>query len=282
MPSRIKDFLTVTGRQQRGIAVLTVVLLVLCVLAALRGCGGERVPVEVEVIPLDSLAAGVEREGRTKGDTLFVFDPSEADSVTFVRLGFSPGQARTILNFRANVGGRFRSAEQFAKSYAVSDSMFRRLEPYIKMRDDRPAKQPDFTAVDVNRASLARLRAHSALDDELAGKLFRARVRYGGFVDAAQLRSVLPSDSVEIKRFLPYAVFDTAALVRYDVNLDSESLLAEHPYISRPFAREILKHRSERGDILCFDSLRRVKYFPKSKAGYLRFYLNFEASKNEG
>lgn len=275
-----KDFFRVTFAQQRGIGVLTALLLLAVAVVAVKDCRGGKTPVEISVLQLDSLAA---RQGNlTQKDTVFCFDPSGVDSVTFVRLGFSPAQARTIVRYRNSIGGRFRSPEQFARCYAVSDSMFRRLESYIRISVPvTPAKPDDFSIVDINRASLSRLRAHSALTDALAEKIFRARIRYGGFVDADQLCRAIPSDSAVMRGFSRYAVFDTAAIVRYEVNGDSERLLAEHPYISRLFAREIVRCRERRGRIECYDSLRTLKYFPRSKDHYLEFYLTFDIPETD-
>lgn len=279
--ARFKDFFRVTLAQQRGIGVLTVLLLLAVAAVAIRDCRGGKVPVEISVIQPDSLAVHRADLPEQK-DSVFYFDPSVADSSTFVRLGFSPAQARTIIRYRNSVGGRFRSLQQFARCYAVSDSMFRRLEPYIRMGVPvDPPKPNDFSTVDVNRASLSRLKAHSALTDALAEKVFRARIRYGGFVDAEQLCAAIPSDSTAVRAFSQYAVFDPAAIVRYEVNGDSERLLAEHPYISRLFAREIVRCRDRCGRIECYDSLRPLKYFPRGKDHYLEFYLTFDIPKTD-
>lgn len=278
--ARLKDFFRVTLAQQRGIGVLTILLLLAVAAVAVKDCRGGKTPVEISVLQLDSLAA---RQGNlTRKDTVFCFDPSGVDSVTFVRLGFSPAQARTIVRYRSSIGGRFRSPEQFARCYAVSDRMFRHLEPYIRMSVPvTPVKPDDFSIVDINRASLSRLRTHSALTDALAEKIFRARIRYGGFVDADQLCRAIPSDSAAVRAFSRYVVFDTAAIVRYEVNGDSERLLAEHPYISRFFAREIVRCRDRCGRIECYDSLRGLKYFPRSKDHYLEFYLTFDVPETD-
>ena len=277
---RLRDFFRVTLAQQRGIGVLTVLLLLAVTAVAVKDCRGGKIPVEISVLQQDSLSA---RQGNLmRKDTVFCFDPSVADSATFVRLGFSPAQARTIVRYRNSLGGRFRSPEHFARCYAVSDSMFRHLEPYIRISVPvTPTKPDDFSTVDVNRAPLSRLRAHSALTDALAEKIFRARIRYGGFVDADQLCGVISSDSAAVRAFSRYAVFDTAAIVRYEVNRDSERLLAEHPYISRLFAREIVRCRDRRGRIECYDSLRALKYFPRSKDHYLEFYLTFDVPETD-
>ncbi len=276
MWGRIGRFFRATAAQQRGMIVLVVLLLVLVGAVAVKD-GRREIP-RVEVLPADST---FERSA-FRTDTLFYFDPSSADSSDFVLLGFSPAQVRTILRFRTAVGGRFSSPEQFSQCYAVSDSMFARLLPYIRTQELQEEETVrDFSRVDLNRASLKRLQAHAALDEALAEKLFQGRIRYGGFVDADQLCGIFAADSAALRRFSRYADFDTTALVRYDVNQDSERLLAEHPYISRLFARSIVEYRSRRGSVPCYDTLRGLKYFPHSKDKYLRFYLNFDTLKTE-
>ena len=277
MFKRIGEFFRVTVSQQRGIAVLVgVLLLFLAAVSIKEHCDESR----SERFTLELL------QGAEVADSLFFFDPSAADSATFVRLGFSGAQARTIVRYRTSLGGYFHSAEQFSRCRVVSSDMFARLEPYIRIRPqaDSPdglCGEEDFSTVDINRVSLERLRAHGALDARLAGRIFRARQRYGGFVDLRQLMRALPSDSAALRVFSACVRFDTTALVRYQVNRDSESLLAEHPYISRPFARQIVLYRQRHGAVPHYDTLRGLKYFPRSKDEYLRFYLTFDTLENE-
>ena len=153
MWGRIGRFFRATAAQQRGMIVLVILLLVLVGAVAVKD-GRREIP-RVEVLPADST---FERSA-FRTDTLFYFDPSSADSSDFVLLGFSPAQARTILRFRAAVGGRFSSPEQFSQCYAVSDSMFARLLPYIRTQELQEEETlRDFSRVDLNRASLKRLR----------------------------------------------------------------------------------------------------------------------------
>ncbi|MBO5807918.1 MAG: helix-hairpin-helix domain-containing protein, partial [Bacteroidales bacterium] len=79
---------------------------------------------------------------RKKVET-FRFDPNTVPVEDLCRLGFSPKQAQSIDNYRKK-GGRFRRKSDFAKSYVVSDSIYRRLEPYI-----------DIPLVDLNLADSA-------------------------------------------------------------------------------------------------------------------------------
>jgi DNA uptake protein ComE-like DNA-binding protein len=76
------------------------------------------------------------RKSAEKPDSLFTFDPNTIDSISLTRLGFSPKQARTILNYRRK-GGKFNVKEDFGKSFAVSEQMYTKLFPYIDIRDAR-------------------------------------------------------------------------------------------------------------------------------------------------
>lgn len=277
MSGRIKDFFRVTASQHRGLVALTVLLAgLVAVLYVKETFFSANTPPVVTFEHADVSRPGSYLKDARK-DTVFPFDPSTADSAVFVSLGFSPRQARTIINYRTSLGGRFRSAEQFSKSYAVSDSMFERLRPYIRIQEKTNDNKPtDYSVVDINRASLKRLKAHSAFGDTLSEKIFRARVRYGGFVCLEQMCGVFKADSARLCALSQYMKIDTSAIVKYDVNVDNEPLLAQHPYISRPFARTITGYRDAHGHIENFDTLRTLKYFPASKEKYLRFYLNFD------
>ena len=52
----------------------------------------------------------------------FRFNPNTVSNEDLQRLGFSPKQAASIVNYRLK-GGRFRRKSDFAKSFVVSDSV---------------------------------------------------------------------------------------------------------------------------------------------------------------
>ena len=94
-------------------------------------------PQHSSVLPQGAGRTAVLRAGADVSDTasgaengLVPFDPNALGEEGFVGLGFTPRQARTIINFREACGG-FRTAADFARSYVVSEEMFARLKPYI-------------------------------------------------------------------------------------------------------------------------------------------------------
>ena len=66
-------------------------------------------------------------------DSLFTFDPNTATLEQLIRLGFSPKQARVILNYR-DAGAVFSATKRdFARCYTVSTEKFAELAPYIRI-----------------------------------------------------------------------------------------------------------------------------------------------------
>ena len=68
----------------------------------------------------------------SRRDTLFVFDPNTVTYDELLLLGFDKRTAVGIVKYRA-AGKVFNIAEEFALCYGVSDSMFTRVRPYIKI-----------------------------------------------------------------------------------------------------------------------------------------------------
>ena len=77
---------------------------------------------------------GGQEEGNreSEGSAPFAFDPNTLDSAGFRRLGFSSGQTASLLRYR-NSGAVFRKPEDFSRAYVVSEQMYQRLLPYIRI-----------------------------------------------------------------------------------------------------------------------------------------------------
>lgn len=78
------------------------------------------------------LAEKIEPTKVEKRDTLFVFDPNTVTYDELLMLGFDKRTAVGIVKYRT-AGKVFGIAEEFALCYGVSDEMFARVRPYIKI-----------------------------------------------------------------------------------------------------------------------------------------------------
>ncbi len=104
--------------------------------------------------------------------SLFNFDPNTASEADFVKLGLSPKTAETILKYRSK-GGKFRTPDDFGKTYSIRPEQLAQLKPYIQIaetggfkkefekkgfeKNDKPEIKLETFAFDPNTASEADL-----------------------------------------------------------------------------------------------------------------------------
>ena len=152
-----------------------------------------------------------------KSPQTFRFNPNTVSVEDLCKLGFSRKQAESIDAYRRK-GGRFHRKSDFAKSYVVSDSVYRRLEKFI-----------DIPLLDLNEADSAALDNLPGIGGWYASKIIEYRTRLGGYSRKEQL--------LEIHRFdqQKYDALEDLVTIKepyvYPLwNLPADSL-SRHPYI---------------------------------------------------
>lgn len=105
-------------------AIIIVIALILCFATPRRGL---------------TLAEKRAETTTEKRDTLFIFDPNSVTYDELLLLGFDKRTAVGIIKYRT-AGKIFGIAEELALCYGVSDSMFARVRPYIKIGADYATK----------------------------------------------------------------------------------------------------------------------------------------------
>lgn len=161
----------------------------------------------------------------------FIFDPNTILPSDLVRLGFSEKQAAAIDSYRKK-GGRFRRKSDFAKSFVVSDSIYRRLEPYIYI-----------PLVDLNQADSAALDDLPGIGGYFAKAILAHREALGGFSCKEQLMDI-PNFSREkydaLEDLVCVEVASHDSLRLWTMPEDSLSL---HPFINKKQAHGIVLYR---------------------------------------
>ena len=149
----------------------------------------------------------------------FPFDPNTASEDDLCRLGFSPKQARSIINYRTK-GGRYRRPEDFAKSFVVSDSIYRRLKPYI-----------DIPLLDLNLADSADFDALPGIGGWFASKMVEHRDRLKGYSYKEQLMDIWKFDREKYDALADLITVSPEHMTPYPLWTYPADSLRLHPYI---------------------------------------------------
>ena len=149
----------------------------------------------------------------------FRFNPNTASVEDLCRLGFSLKQAQSIDNYRQK-GGRFRRKEDFARSYVVADSVYRRLEPYI-----------DIPLVDLNLADSAAFDALPGIGGWFASKIIEHRKALGGYSYKEQLLDIYRFDQEKYDGLKDLITISAEHTVPYPLWTLPADSLRKHPYI---------------------------------------------------
>ena len=177
-------------------------------------------------------AETVRRNAPRKSVENFMFNPNTVSIEDLCRLGFSVKQAQSIENYRRK-GGRFRRKTDFAGSFVVSDSIYRRLEPYI-----------DIPLTDLNVADSAAFDALPGIGGWFATKIIEHRKALGGFSYKEQLMDIYRFDEEKYKALEDLVTINPQNVRPYPLwTLPADSLRL-HPYISNyETARSIILFR---------------------------------------
>lgn len=173
------------------------------------------------------VAAEKKREGRKVES--FRFNPNTVSIEDLMRLGFSQKQAESIDHYRQK-GGRFRRKGDFAKSYVVADSVYRRLEPYI-----------DIPLLDLNRADSAALTTLPGIGPWYAGRIVAYRKELGGYSFKEQLLDLYRFDREKFDGLEDLITVGPSA--PYPLWTLPEDSLKLHPYIRSYAAHGIVLYR---------------------------------------
>jgi DNA uptake protein ComE-like DNA-binding protein len=166
-----------------------------------------------------SRAQAVRDNVPTRNVESFRFNPNTVTEDELCRLGFSPKQAASIAEYR-NKGGRFRRKSDFARSFVVSDSIYKRLEPYL-----------DIPLIDLNLADSAAFDSLPGIGGWFASKMVAYRKELGGYSYKEQLMDIWKFDKEKYDRLSDLITIDTAYIKPYPLWTHPVDSLRLHPYI---------------------------------------------------
>ncbi len=177
----------------------------------------------------------------------FDFDPNTLDLDGWELLGFSSKQALSILKYRSK-GGIFYKKEDLLKMYAISDSTYLRLEPFIKIKSlPRPTKKLMLLQLELNSSDSSDLIKVKGIGPVFAKRIIKYRKLVGGYHSISQLKEVYGLDEEKFEQIQGnFIACDSNLIQHLNINHASFKELLKHPYISFDFTKFIVNRRGSK------------------------------------
>lgn len=219
-----------------------------------RGKGADRRVIERRSGAKNAVGKMVRENVPRRQVESFRFNPNTASVEELQRLGFSLKQAQSIDNYR-NKGGRFRRKSDFAKSFVVSDSVFRRLEPYI-----------DIPKLDINLADSAAFDTLPGIGGWFARQMIEYREQLGGYSYPEQLMEIRNFDREKFDKLSDLIFISPQTAVPYPLWTLPEDELKRHPYIGSAAHGIVLFRNSQPKEKWSIMELERNRVLPPENA----------------
>jgi DNA uptake protein ComE-like DNA-binding protein len=141
-------------------------------------------------------------EAKPNHTPMLVISLDNADSVVLEKLpGIGPVLSARIIKYRDKLGG-FYEVDQLREVYGLSDSVFSKIAPLLRLEGNRIKK------IAINSASEEELRKHPYLQWKLAKQLIKFREAHGSFEEVKDLEEIWGLDRDKLKKLIPYLVFN--------------------------------------------------------------------------
>ncbi len=264
----IREYFTFSKGERVGLTILIVLMLI--ILIADRLVFYFERPAVADREKFSELMTELERQqaGQPTAGSLFPFDPNTIDSTGLDSLAVPDRVRQNLLKYRKQ-GGSFKAAADFRKIYGMNDSVFNRIENYIRIRRPSSAPLPGYqdtgrkaevkkeyrssppvlTKIEINTATAADFMKLSGIGPVLSERIVKYRDLLGGFYSLEQLKEVYGLPEETLSRIGAQLAVDSTALSRININFAGTNELARHPYLGWKEARRIVDYRGKTGFI---------------------------------
>ena len=222
--------------------------------------------------PAAAIRAEAEMEERADSADLRPFDPNTVDYDGLRGLGLSKHEAVGLLKYRA-AGKIFRIPEDLTLCYGISDSLYRRLAPYIRIgrkyaiapqeyRTGRVVTEPMAPSqFRIDTVGVRYLRAIGALSKRQAEAFVRWR-DLSGIYDMEELRACYVVGDSVAAALEPYIIFPERQAAPVDepveINTADSATLRSVVGIGARTVVSIMNYRDRLGGFVCAEQLAEV------------------------
>jgi len=306
--SKFREYFTFTRSERNGILVLLFIIIVLIVSLQVSELFFKRQKVDYSAFEkeIDNFISSIQKQD---ADTLhsyifcdtikaeyFLFDPNTVSETDLQKLGFSQKLIKIWMNFR-NKGGKFYDKDDVKKIYGLTDSVFKKIEPYITI-PEKPYKENLYkdktynnsqksiyqdnkypkkttTAIDINCADTTALCTLPGIGPGYAKKIIKYRDKLGGFVKKEQLLEVFGFTQDMYLKIETLVFINVSEVNKINLNNADFKQLIRHPYFKKNLINKILEYRKIQGKILNLQEIVKNKMITPEEAEKIEQYSEF-------
>ncbi len=213
-------------------------------------------------------------EEKTVSEPLFTFNPNTVSIEELQQLGLSEKQAQIVDKYRKK-GGFFKRKQDFKKIYVISESLYRKLEPYIVItKEDKPVeKQKSEILIDLNSAGVDELVKIKGIGKFTAQIIIKYRKKLGGFVNVEQLREIKKLNKENFEKYKHQLRINTSNIRKISMNFAGLKELVAHPYIKYSQAKKMVEYRTKNGAYTSINQLLDNKILKQNHFNKIKPYL---------
>ncbi|NPD45774.1 MULTISPECIES: helix-hairpin-helix domain-containing protein [unclassified Lentimicrobium] len=305
----IKDYFNFNKRQERGVLVLSIIFLVSLSINHFGPKYLTKAPAHLShntpfLNQLNTVKFEAEKEKSKYNPkssnfknppekialvNLSFFDPNQVSSAQLLKMGLSEYVVRNVMKYR-DKGGFFKSKNDLSKIYGMEESVFKQLEPYIRIELPEPKKEKELEIkkldklviakplmkaplVDINTADSIQLIEVTGIGPFYAGAIVEYRNRLGGYLRMEQLKELYKMDDEKYAKMILGLKLDTIIIKQIPLNTAEFKSILRHPYIDYETTKYIVNMRKQLGKFSALYQLKDSNCFPDSLYLKLEPYL---------
>ena len=214
----------------------------------------------------------------------FFFDPNTVNPDELKMFGLPEWVICNFTKYR-NSGAKFKNPNDFSKIYGLKPEIFKKIEPYIKIKtDSNISKHSDYIKkieiiekklIEINSADSVELIKVKGIGPFLASKIIKYRNALGGFINTNQLYEIYNIKKEIIDAFILEIYCDASLIKKISINTAFEDELKNHPYLSWKEANAIVKFRKQNGMFKNIMDLKKIILLKPETIDKIEQYLEF-------